>query len=92
MSRENIGTALCGTCAHEIPVKENPNGTMNLSCPWCDVSKYVKKGTQAHRIELAKVKLSPKANKDAEPAKGEPKATAKAEGAPKADAKMPWMS
>lgn len=45
-----IGKADCVVCGEELPVKQNGRDTLNISCPWCGVSAYVKGGTEAHRI------------------------------------------
>ena len=72
-----IGTIKCLCCGQELPVKENDNGALNLSCPWCDLSAYAKKGTQAHKL------LAPKVKRDEAPAAAAPAAVVAA--APAAD-------
>lgn len=54
--RTTMGTMACLCCGHDIPVKQSENGTMNLSCSWCDFTGYVKSGTEAHRVIGGKVK------------------------------------
>lgn len=45
-----IGKIDCGVCGEELPVRQNGRDTLNISCPWCGTSAYVKGGTEAHRI------------------------------------------
>ncbi|KAI3589313.1 hypothetical protein D9X30_4896 [Cupriavidus sp. U2] len=54
--KTQIGTIPCLCCGQTVPVKEAENGTINLSCQWCDFPAYAKKGTEAHRRILANVK------------------------------------
>lgn len=54
-----IGRMRCLCCGEEIAVKENDKKTVNLSCPWCDLSAYVKAGTAAHRMLAPKIKRTP---------------------------------
>lgn len=63
--KTQIGTIPCLCCGQTVPVKEAENGTINLSCQWCDFPAYAKKGTEAHRRILANVKRP-------EPAAAEP--------------------
>ena len=53
-----VGKADCVICGEEMPVKQNGRDTLNISCPWCGVSAYVKGGTQAHGIVLGWVRKS----------------------------------
>lgn len=52
----SIGTAPCRACTREIAIKESDTGTINASCPHCDVTLYAKKNTEGARIILATVK------------------------------------
>lgn len=56
-----VGKMDCLCCGHEIPVKQAENGTLNASCPWCDLPAYAKKGTGAHRLITAKLRDKPEA-------------------------------
>lgn len=60
-----IGTAACSCCGREIPARESETGTLNLSCQWCDLPLYAKKGTEAHRVLLARVKRHAEPEPDA---------------------------
>lgn len=83
--KEMIGTMECLCCGREIPVKQGPNGTINAACGWCDFPAWAKKGTEAARIILGKMK--PKA---APPAPATPAAEpAPAPAAPATRAKPP---
>jgi len=69
-----IGKMDCPLCSEEMPVKENELGTLNISCPWCGLTAYVKPGQQAHRIASGWIRKpapekKPKAEKPAEPVK-----------------------
>lgn len=44
------GTYSCLCCKHEVVVKENDGGTLSFACPYCDLSAWAKKGTEAARI------------------------------------------
>ena len=74
MSTNNIsrvvGKADCVVCGEELPVKQNGRDTLNISCPWCGVSAYVKGGTQAHGIVSGWVRKS--GSETAAPAKEKP--------------------
>lgn len=77
-----IGTAECMCCGKEIPARVSENGTLNLSCHWCDFPAYARKGTEAHKRLLGRVTKyetehdeAPKAAKEPEPAPA-PKAPA----------------
>ena len=59
MARTNAGTIGCLCCGETIPVKEKENGTLSVSCPWCDFSAYARPGTQAHGLISAKIKRAP---------------------------------
>ncbi|WP_286798546.1 hypothetical protein [Pandoraea sp. 64-18] len=50
-----IGTAECLCCGKEIPARESDNGTLNLSCHWCDFPAYARKGTEAHKRLMGRV-------------------------------------
>lgn len=52
-----IGTAQCHCCKREIPVKQSETGTLDMSCQWCDLPMYAKKGTEAHKLLLERVTL-----------------------------------
>jgi hypothetical protein len=52
-----IGTATCHCCGRDIPVKQSETGTLDMSCQWCDLPMYAKKGTEAHRRLLERVTL-----------------------------------
>lgn len=56
--KTTIGTMHCLCCGHQIPVKTAENGTINAACAWCDFPAYAKRGTQAHRLILAKTTLN----------------------------------
>lgn len=43
-------------------MKKNENDTLSYTCLWCDNGQYWRKGTEAHRITLAKIK--PLANEE----------------------------
>lgn len=75
-----IGKADCIVCGEEIPVRENGRGTLNLSCPWCGVSAYVKPGSQAHRIAQGWVRAAPATPAPAAPAPAAPAPKAKKAG------------
>jgi len=60
-----IGTAECSCCGREIPARESDTGTLNLSCQWCDLPLYAKKGTEAHRLLMARVKRKAEPEPDA---------------------------
>jgi hypothetical protein len=51
-----IGTTHCVCCNREIPAKESETGTLDVSCQWCELPTYAKKGTEAHRMLMARVK------------------------------------
>lgn len=57
--KTTMGTMSCLCCGHDIPVKQSENGTINLSCTWCDFTGYVKAGTESHGIVTGKVKGKP---------------------------------
>lgn len=82
-----IGVMACYCCGKEIPVKENATGTLGLTCPWCDLSAYAKKGTEALRLTTPRVKRSAPApeEKQVTPAPPEKKP------APAAKPPAPWM-
>lgn len=70
-----IGTATCHCCGRDIPVKQNELGTLDMSCGWCDLPMYAKKGTEAHKRLMERVTLFeagpiPQAVADSKP--GEP--------------------
>lgn len=71
--KQIIGKAPCGTCGEEIPVKQNESGGLSLCCPWCDVRKYTAAGTQADKIERAKVKREPEPEPIGNPSETPPK-------------------
>ncbi|EON15334.1 hypothetical protein [Pandoraea sp. SD6-2] len=50
-----IGTVNCLCCGKEIPARVSENGTLNLSCHWCDFPAYARKGTEAHGRLMGKV-------------------------------------
>ncbi|MFX1803517.1 hypothetical protein PWR66_07675 [Paraburkholderia sp. A1RO-5] len=52
-----IGTAECHCCGREIPVKQSETGTLDMSCQWCDLPMYAKKGTEAHKRLMERVTL-----------------------------------
>lgn len=54
--KTQIGTIDCLCCGHEVPVKAADNGTINLSCPWCDFPAYAKVGTEAHKLISKRMK------------------------------------
>ncbi|CAB3726123.1 hypothetical protein [Paraburkholderia rhynchosiae] len=60
-----IGTAECSCCGREIPARESETGTLNLSCQWCDLPLYAKKGTEAHKLLMARVKRKAEPEPDA---------------------------
>lgn len=55
--KTKIGHMACPSCGEKIPVKQSPNGTLNLSCPECDYVAYAKQGTDAHRHAMRKITL-----------------------------------
>nr|WP_250488306.1 MULTISPECIES: hypothetical protein [unclassified Caballeronia] len=50
-----IGTIKCHCCERDIPAKENEHGTLDVSCQWCEMPVYAKKGTEAHKRLSARV-------------------------------------
>jgi hypothetical protein len=60
-----IGTIVCHCCGKEIPAKQNDNGTLDVSCQWCDLPTYAKEGTEAHRRLMARVKRHAEPEPDA---------------------------
>ena len=74
--RAQIGHMDCLCCGEKIPVKQAETGTINVSCPWCDFTGYVKPHTDAHRHVSRRVTLlTPPA---LAPAPAEPKPAAAA--------------
>jgi hypothetical protein len=63
----------CLCCGAEIPVKQGPNGTINAACAWCDFPAWAKKGTEAARIILGKMKPKAAPPEPKPPAPPEPK-------------------
>jgi hypothetical protein len=55
--KQVIGTAACHCCGRDIPVKQNELGTLDMSCGWCDLPMYAKKGTEAHKRLMERVTL-----------------------------------
>lgn len=55
--RAKIGHMACLCCGEKIPVKQADTGTLNLSCPECDFTGYVKPHTDAHRNVSRRVTL-----------------------------------
>lgn len=51
--RESLGAIPCLCCGQSVPVKASASESLSVSCPWCDLSAYAKKGTQAHRRIMA---------------------------------------
>lgn len=91
-----IGTCACLVCGVDVPVREAENGTLDVSCKYCDFPAYVKKGTEAYDIISASItrKALP-----AEPAPVDPTAKSDAAGSVTKPAapvkpvkgKMSWM-
>lgn len=52
---KKIGRIKCDCCGEEFPVKQNDQGTLNLSCPWCNQTKYAKAGTQAYSHAMRQI-------------------------------------
>jgi hypothetical protein len=65
-----IGTAECHSCYREIPVKKSETGTLDFSCQWCDLTMYVKAGSEAHGNLMGRVQL--RAQPDPDPTHPEP--------------------
>ena len=59
--KTKIGHMPCLCCGEKIPVKAAENGTLNISCPECDFTGYLRAGTDAHR------KVSSRITRVAEP-------------------------
>ena len=74
-TKPRIGHTACPSCGEKMPVKQSPNGTLNLSCPECDYVAYAKTGTDAHRHAMKKITLLATPAAPASPA---PKPAAKA--------------
>jgi hypothetical protein len=55
--KAQIGTMACLCCGKQIPVRRSENGTLNLSCSWCEFPGYVKAGTDAHDHVMRRVEL-----------------------------------
>ncbi|RQQ65553.1 hypothetical protein [Burkholderia stagnalis] len=60
-----IGTTQCVCCGRDIPAKESETGTLDVSCQWCELPTYAKKGTEAHRVLMARVKRHAEPEPDA---------------------------
>ena len=87
-----IGTFACLVCGVDIPVREAENGTLDVSCKYCDFPAYVKTGTEAHGIISASIKRKedPSITAANDDPAGEKKPAAPAPAAPtKAKGKMP---
>jgi len=54
--KTQIGTINCSSCSELVPVKRTETGTLNFSCPWCDLPAYAKQGTKAHENIMLKMK------------------------------------
>lgn len=65
-----IGTTECHCCGREIPVKQSEIGTLDMSCNWCDLPMYAKKGSEAHERLMKRVTL--RAQPDPDPTQPEP--------------------
>ena len=82
--RTLIGQTSCLCCKRDIPVRAADNGTLNLSCTWCDFSAYAKAGTEAHKL-LSKLLPAPEAPGEADKSQDKPSDTKPAaQGAPAA--------
>lgn len=84
--KTQLGVIACRCCQRDIPVRAAENGTLNVSCGWCDFSAYAKAGTEANR--LIRGQMAPAA--DPLPLvlrEPEPKAAAPAPAAPPATPK-----
>ena len=57
--KSTIGTIPCRMCRVVMPVKQSENGTLDLSCKFCDFSGYAKVGTEAHQIAIGEVTHRP---------------------------------
>ena len=86
-----IGTAGCLSCGADNPVRENERGALNLSCGFCDLSAYAKKGTQAERAARARMKPITTTDDARADAKGADAVAAAAKPAAKRSGAMPWM-
>jgi hypothetical protein len=53
--KQQIGTIACLCCGEKIPAKQNELGTIDVSCPWCEVPVYAKPGTDGHKRLMARV-------------------------------------
>lgn len=69
--KKTIGTIACSSCGHDVPVRQSDTGTLNFSCPWCDLPAYAKAGTEAHANTLKRMK--PIAGQDQNAHASEPK-------------------
>ena len=88
-----IGTFACLVCGVDVPVREAENGTLDVSCKYCDFPAYVKTGTEAHQIISASIKRKDEpaadpAEDDDAAGKGKQPAPDPAPSKPKG--KMPW--
>lgn len=82
-----IGTAKClnTKCGREIPAGESEKGALTLTCAWCGLQAFAKKGTKAHGALSALVVRDP-AEAPAVPA------AAAAPGAPAGPKKPDWQT
>jgi len=54
--KAQVGVIECRCCKRDIPVREAENGTLNVSCGWCDFSAYAKASTEANKVIRAQMK------------------------------------
>ena len=59
MARTLLGNADCLACGREIPIKQAEHGGVSACCPWCDLSAYGKKGTEALGLIMGRIKNRP---------------------------------
>lgn len=56
-SSHAIGKMKCFCCGELFTIRQSEAGTLNLTCPDCDLSAYAKPGTAAHGHAMKRITL-----------------------------------
>ena len=55
-----VGVVKCfnRACGHEVPVRQNDAGTLDVSCTWCGKPGYAKRGTEFYKAVMDEVEAN----------------------------------